>query len=308
MRVRVLKWVGVSLTALTVLATLGTGAVSFDVGWRLTHPTRRPITKTPAAYGLAYGPVRFPSRVDHLRLSGWLLPASGRARGLVIEAHGYHSNRSWDPPALPVAAALHHAGYAVLMFDFRDEGRSPGHQVSVGLYEQRDLLGAVDYARRLGYRRIGVIGYSMGAATALEVAATDSAVQAVVADSPFANLARFLHRHLTHWSGLPAWPFTPEILWELRLCCHLNARRVDPVRDLRHIGQRPILLIAGTADHTVPDTDSETLYRELHRDHDRNARLWLVAGAHHVGAYSAEPKRYLERVTAFFDRYLRARG
>lgn len=303
-RRRNLVWIGLAACAgVALLSVLATGFVAFYVSWGLIHPARLPVTRTPAAYGLPYRPVRFPSRVDHLRLAGWLIPAGSRR--IVIEAHGYRENRASEKPALPVARALHRAGIAVLMFDFRDEGRSAGSEVTVGLYEQRDLAGAVQYARRLGYRHIGVIGYSMGAATALEVAASDPAVEATVADSPFADLYSYLQRHLSRWTHLPSWPFNREIFFELRWIYGLNPRRVDPAKDLRHFGQRPLLLIAGTADKTVPPSNSEQLYRELRGEHDQRASLWLVPGARHVGAYSRRPDRYLTKVTRFFRRYLR---
>lgn len=275
-----------------------TGGIAYAVVWNLIHPTRVPITVTPAHEGLDYLPVKFSSMVDHLRLSGWLIPAARSTERLVIEAHGYHENRDSNTPALPVAAALHKAGDAVLMFDFRDEGRSQGNEVTVGLYEQRDLRGAVNYARSLGYRHIGVIGYSMGAATALEVAAKDSAVQAVIADSSFANLYRYLSVHMPRWTHLPNWPFTPEIFIELYVFNGLDVRRVNPRKDVAVFRHRPVLLIAGTADHIVPMSNSKALYRAMCRDHA--ASLWIVPGAKHVGAYTVAPQQYLTRVTAFF--------
>ncbi|QQE81347.1 alpha/beta hydrolase [Alicyclobacillus sp. SO9] len=288
---------------LVLLFLFVTGGISYYVGWHLTHPARKPITKTPAIYQLKYQSIHFPSRVDHLNLSGWLIPAgSAQSKKIVIEAHGYRENRSADKPALPVANALHKAGYAVLMFDFRDEGKSPGHEVSVGLYEQRDLLGAVDYAKKLGYRHIGIIGYSMGAVTALEVASRDQSVQAVVADSPFANFYQYLKINMPVWTHLPNWPFTSEILWEMPIFTHINPHLVDPEKDVRHFGQRPVMFIAGTADHLIPMSNSKTLYKELGTD--KHASLWIVPGAKHVGAYTVEPKPYLTKVTQFFNDYL----
>ena len=201
-----------------------------------------------------------------------------------------------------VAAALHRAGDAVLMFDFRGEGRSQGKEVTVGLHERRDLRGAVNYARRLGYHHIGMIGYSMGAATVLEVAAKDRAVQAVIADSAFANLYQYLRAHMSRWSHLPNWPFTPEILVELRVFNGLDVRQVNPEKDVARFRNRPVLLIAGTADQVVPMRNSQILYRAMRRD--PAARLWVVPGARHVGAYLVTPGEYLARVTAFFRRSL----
>lgn len=298
---RRLRWFVRGLVVLALLIA-GSVGVSYYVGWHLIHPTRKPITQTPALYGLKYHSIQFPSRIDHLQLLGWLLPAATPSDKIVIEAHGYRQNRSADKPALPVAGALHNAGYAVLMFDFRDEGRSPGNEVSVGLYEQRDLLGAVDYAKRLGYRHIGVIGYSMGASVALEAAAADPAIAATVADSPFANLYRYLQAHMQHWTHLPNWPFTPETLWTLRMFSHLDARMVDPERALRDFGQRPALLIAGTADTTISMSNSQALAAVL--QHDKDASLWIVRGAKHVGAYTVAPHQYIQRTLDFFNRYL----
>lgn len=290
--------------ALVLVFFAATGGVAYDVVWKLIHPTRIPLAETPAKLGLAYRDIEFPSAVDRVHLSGWLIPAARAGGRLVIEAHGYHENRASDAPALPAAAALHRAGFAVLMFDFRDEGRSQGNEVTVGLFEQRDLRGAIDEAHRLGYRRIGVIGYSMGAATALEVAAKDRAVRAVVADSPFADLYSYLSEHMPEWTHLPNWPFTPEIFLELRLINGLDVSKVDPLRDVAVLRHRPVLLIAGTADHVVPMSNSEALYRALRRD--PAASLWIVPGAKHVGAYTAEPAAYLSRVTALFEGALSA--
>ena len=222
------------MLALALVFFVATGSVAYDVVWKLIHPSRIALVETPAKFGLAFRNIEFPSTVDRVRLSGWL----------------------------------------------------------------------IDYARRLGYRRIGVIGYSMGASTALEVAAKDRAVRAVVADSPFADLYSYLSANMPEWTHLPNWPFTPEIFLELRLINGLDVCKVDPLRDVAAMRQRRVLLIAGTADHVVPMSNSEALYRALHRD--AAASLWIVPGAKHVGAYTVEPEAYLARVSDFFNKALGA--
>ncbi|GLG01966.1 alpha/beta hydrolase [Alicyclobacillus hesperidum subsp. aegles] len=287
---------------LAFVAWIATLAVSYVVCKQLTHPTRKPVTETPAIDGLAYQNIRFPSRIDHLSLSGWLIPAAKKTDRIVIEAHGYRQNRILDHPALPVAKALHDAGFAVLMFDFRDEGDSSGNEVSVGEYEVRDLLGAIDYAHAHGYAEIGIIGYSMGASTALEATALDPSVGATIADSPFADLQTYLQQNMGTWTHLPAFPFDAEIFWEAKHIFHLDPTAVDPLRDLASAKPRPILLIAGEADTTIPMQNSEEIYAEL--KHNPEDRLWLVPKAVHVGAYDVEPGPYLHRVVQFFSTYL----
>ncbi len=101
---------------------------------------------------------------------------------------------------------------------------------------------------------------------------------------------------------LPSFPFTPEILWELETATGINPNLANPEADMKHFGQKPVLLIAGTADTTIPMQNSQILYKEIHTD--RNAALWIVPGAKHIGAYKVEPGPYEQRVVAFFNKYL----
>lgn len=300
---RAFKISGISILIIVIVLFLGTMTVSYVVGSKLTHPVRKPLTETPRAVGLSYENIRFPARVDKLSLSGWLIPAASKTNEIVIEAHGYRGNRVLDHPSLPTAKSLHDAGFSVMMFDFRDEGDSPGKEVSVGEYEVRDLLGAVDYAKSLGYTNIGVIGYSMGASTALEATAEDADVKATIADSPFANLQTYLDANMSVWTHLPSFPFNDEIFWEMKHLFQLDPAKVNPLKDLASTKSRPILLIAGEADTTIPMKNSEEIYAELKGN--PNDTLWLVPGAKHVGAYDVEPTAYEQRVTEFFTKYLR---
>lgn len=143
-----------SLMLLTIVITM---SLSAYVAWQLTHPDRLQVTEFPEAYDLPYMEVQFMSRVDNVRLEGWLIPADTPTDEIVIQAHGYMDNRSNISAALPVAKGLHKAGIAVLMFDFRGHGNSSGELVSGGLYEVRDLLGAVDYARTQKFNQIGLL-------------------------------------------------------------------------------------------------------------------------------------------------------
>jgi dipeptidyl aminopeptidase/acylaminoacyl peptidase len=294
-----LAWILATALLVMVLATFG---VSYYVGWSMTHPARLAVKGSPADYGMKYTDVTFPAREDHLNLKGWLIPADTATDKIVIFSHGYKGNRANIDAALPTMKALHDAGFTVLAFDYRDEGESDGSLVSVGFYEVRDLLGAVDWAAQHGYHKIGVIGYSMGASTALVAAAKDDRIQAVVADSPFANLHDYLEENLPVWSHLPNWPFTPEILWECRVFNGLDSRQVDPLSGLAAWKPRPLLLIAGTADDTIPMTNSQALYNVVKNNLDD--QLWIVDGATHVKAYNVNPQVYETKVTSFFTRYL----
>ncbi|CAA7601638.1 Alpha/Beta hydrolase fold [Acididesulfobacillus acetoxydans] len=290
------RWLLWGTLSALILAFLCVTGISAFVGWSLTHPPRKPLTGTPSQLGLNFTNITFPSRTDHLPLSGWYVPAP-QANAIVIEAHGYGGNRCGDKPSLPVAEALWQKGISTLLFDFRDSGVSPGNLVSVGDFEQRDLLGAVDCAKALGYRHIGIIGYSMGAATAALVGAKDPDVAAMVLDSPFADLRTYLETGMPHWTHLPNFPFTPLILTEIPLLTGANPARVSPIKTIAQMKARPVLFIAGDADTTIPMINSVELYDQAKNPKDS---LWIVHRAKHVGAYSVEPREYLAKVSNFF--------
>lgn len=296
------NFISLFLGILLILGTVSTFGVSYYVGSKLIHPKRIPVTATPAKYHLNYHSILFPSRVDDLMIHGWIIPADSSNGRIVIESHGYGRNRSAFDAALPTADALHKAGFSVIMFDYRAEGNSPGKIVSVGEFETRDLIGAVDYAKKLGYKKIGVIGYSMGAATAIEAAEKDTSILAVIADSPFANLQTYLKKNLSKWSGLPNWPFTPQILWEMKVFHGLDASKVNPAKSLQHWKPRPLLLIAGTADKEIPMSNSVQLYNIVKSD--TNDKIWIVKGARHVKAWDVNHNKYDQKITGFFKEYL----
>jgi pimeloyl-ACP methyl ester carboxylesterase len=141
--------------ALAVGLALAYAAVCAVVADGLTRPERRAPDRSPSDYGLAYEAVTFPSRVDALTLSGWLIAplgsdaeadvAAGRRRPVVL-VHGRGGDRQHelDGRFLEVAAALAGDGHPLLVFDLRGYGASAGTRYTMGEREVRDVAGAVD--------------------------------------------------------------------------------------------------------------------------------------------------------------------
>jgi len=284
------------LVGFVSLGVLGCLGISGFVGWNLTHPKRIPVVSKPSEFGLTYQDVIFSSREDNIKLSGWYIPAEN-SKAVVIQAHGYGGSRTKEKPSFPVTQALVQQGISVLMFDFRASGQSEGSLVSVGDFEQRDLQGAIDYVKQLGYEKIGIIGYSMGASTTAVVAANEADIKSVVLDSPFADLKEYLQVNMPIWTKLPNIPFTPLILREIPVITGIKPENVSPLREIEKFAKRPILFIAGDADDTIPMENSQILWEKVNNPNDE---FWVVPGAKHVGAYSVLPDQYLEKVTKFF--------
>ena len=156
--------------ALVVLAVLY-GLVSFLIAQGVTKADRDPQEDHPSNYGLAFEDIEFPSQRGDLVLSGWYLPGDESSPHLIF-VHGIGSVRSGDN-AVELAARLVEQGYNMLLFDLRGHGSSGGDTVSGGYFERWDVLGAFDYLveRGIDPGRIGLMGFSMGAATSILAAA-----------------------------------------------------------------------------------------------------------------------------------------
>lgn len=287
---------------LAVLAVVAYFVISGWSAFSLTRPDRKPVVESPVLKGLTHQNVTFWSRRDRTDLKGWYFP-SPNSQAAVIVVHGRNGNRADEAIGLPeISKALVERGYNVLAFDLRGHGESSGDRLSFGPWETGDLLGAVDYVKLQGIqpRHIGVLGISMGAATALLAAADSDEIQAVVADSAYANISEVIEAEFPQASGLPAF-FTPGAMQMGRLLLGIDLGAAAPEKVVAKIAPRPILLIQGEEDELVPPSHAERLLRVA----GPNAQLWLVPGAKHARAFRQDPVGYLGRVVNFFHGALR---
>jgi dipeptidyl aminopeptidase/acylaminoacyl peptidase len=291
------------LLLLLVIAALL--SISLVVGWQSTHPKRKPVTTTPASLGLAFEPVQFRARIDQLRLDGWYLPAKAPSTKAVIISHGYKGNRLEEGAnALGTAKLLTENGYNVLMFDYRASGNSEGDVAAIGALEKRDLAGAVDYVRSRGNQKVGLLGYSMGAGTSLVVAAELPEVDAVVADSGLRDLEAYLKEKMPIWTNLPDFPFTQIILWTIPPLIGVDLKEMSPIDVAPALAKKPVLLIHGDADETIPPTNSEAVFAAYRGAGGTKGKLLIFPGAKHAGAAKKDPARYHQELLAFFGEYL----
>jgi len=287
-----LIWISVGFVLLILLVIFG---ISGYAAHSMTVTTREPLTQTPADFGLQYSDVSFPS-TDGLTLRGWWLESS-KENSVIIMVHGVDANRA-DPSVkmLDIAAQLVNHGYKVLMFDLRGHGESDGAQISAGYFEKRDVLGAVNYARQRGISRIGVLSYSMGAASSLMAAAETQDILAVVADSSYADLEEIINYQFSVRSDLPGF-FIPLILFMDRTLYGIDFRAVKPVESIKNL-TCPVFIIVGGQDDTVSVDQAQ---REFQASRNPQSLLWIVPEAKHTQSYVSRPQEYRDKVESFFD-------
>lgn len=267
-----------------VLACGSAGSwLAYHRAWDIVHPARSQAWRTPDWVGIdRFREVSFHS-ADGLVPRGWYAPPRNGA--VVIFVHGLGANRG---QLLDDAAMVYREGYGVLLYDSRNCGESEGTLTTLGYQEAQDVLGAVDLvlSQTAGDEpRIGLLGHSMGGATAILAAAQDGRVDAVTAQSTYASLEAILGSSLKQITGLPGFPFAPLVVYFGELEAGIRVEQVRPVDAIGLLSPRPVLVMHGALDEVIP-----------------------VSNAYDLFAAAREPKQlYIRELLGFLERHLLGR-
>jgi fermentation-respiration switch protein FrsA (DUF1100 family) len=239
--------------------------------------------------------VEFQSAEDHTRICGWFFAAPATPAPVVVLCHGIWTGRR---ECLPLALRFRAAGYNVLVFDFRAHGMSEGRFTSVGHHETNDVLGAVAYLKsrpEVDTQRIGVIGFSMGAAATIQAAARCTDIAAVVADSAYAAFLDAAHYSFSVVTRVPQFVVAPMAVRWAKWIVHVDPSQLRPIDVIARIAPRPVFITHGTLDEIVPVRHAHTLFAAA----EEPKELWIVPDAHHVGARDADTDAYFVKVETF---------
>ena len=234
---------------------------------------------------------------DGLRLAAWYFPSQNRAA--IILLHGYKANRS---TMLPIAAMLIRHGYGVIIPDFRGHGESEGELITFGHNEVRDVEAAHQYLltrSEVDPERIGLLGNSMGSATALLYAAENPAIKAVVAQSPYATLDDMVRANVRRLN-LPTFPLAPMMIFFIERKFGFPVDTLAPIRRIGQISPRPVLILMGGKDTWVNPEGGRQLYAAVGEPRE----LWFEPELGHLEFHEKRAAEFEERIAVFFDKHL----
>jgi fermentation-respiration switch protein FrsA (DUF1100 family) len=243
-------------------------------------------------YALPEGPhrdVSIPTE-DGFALHGWLLPARGEQRGTVVQFHGNAGNVTSH--FLSLGWVTGH-GLALLSFDYRGYGRSPGSPSPEGL--DRDARAAIRFAHTLPRGAwasdLVLVGQSLGGAVLLSTYGrlpTDGRerVRAIVVEGTFHSYSEIAASVLWR-TGL----FLPFAGFGYALVSDAYA----PAPYIARVAPTPLLVVHGDRDRVVPIAFGRAVF-------DLSAeprRFWSVRGAGHLRAFASD--REQERLIAYLE-------
>lgn len=302
-RRRYLRNLGIfAAAALCAGLMIGLGGLCWVYAEGLAFPQRAPTSATPADSGISTWQTITLTTSDGLRLDGWYIPPSAPQPGpALVFVHGHGGNRAQFLRELALIAP---EGYGALLFDLRNHGTSEGTTTAMGLLEVEDVIAAFDFLRdqpEVHPDQIGIYGASMGGAASLLAMARLPQARVLITESAYASFPDLVADGIRAVSGLPRFPFGDLIIGLTGLHSGQNLYTLQPIQALPHIAPRPVLILHGTADLTVPVSHAHRLYAAA----SEPKALFIVAGGGHINLVNVDTDAYTRQVIDFLNTYLR---
>lgn len=284
---RILKLTAFTALSCALLYLVISTSLAGVYAYFLTHPAC--MTNPPRIPGLPSPEEHWLSTSDGLSLRTWYYPGDNGAAILALGGMGGALGEN-----LPPVEFLIHAGFGVLQIDSRACAR-PASVVTLGAKEVLDAEAGLSFLRsRPEVEKIGIFGFSMGAATAVRTAARQVDIAAVVAEGGYFNLGEDFVEPESQINLLYR-TFLYTIAGAYQFFSGVNPWQVSPIDDLPSISPRPLLLIYGEG-----EAGSGRALAQFDAAREPKT-LWIVPGGAHGSNFAASPGEYQSRIVEFFN-------
>jgi fermentation-respiration switch protein FrsA (DUF1100 family) len=148
--------------------------------------------------------------------------------------------------------------------------------------------------------QIGILGNSFGGMLAIQYAAQNKNIKALVADCAFSSLNDTVSTSVEYFTDLPAFPFAPLIVFWAERETGFKTEDIDTTKWIAQISPRPVFLMQGGADVVISADSGQRLYDAAGEPKE----LWFDPELGHVQFDSERAEEFEQRVAEFFDQYL----
>jgi len=213
----------------------------------------------------------------------------------IIVCHGFASSKDFKL-IWHISDAIAQSGLCSFRFDFSGCGESEGEfRDSSYVKQKHDLHSAIDFVMKKGYKKIVLVGHSMGGAVSLMTAANDKRVIAVVdlaapshPERDFVkkfNVAQ--HKDMEHYHFILG---SKKYTLSKRFVEDISEAKIDKaVKSLKI----PLLFVHGTEDSVVGHDQSQHLFEIS----SGKKKIEIIQGANHL--FSKHMKEVSEIVSSW---------
>lgn len=219
----------------------------------------------------------------------------------ILFVHGY--NYPWIG-VLKYLRMLLDLGFNVFVPDMQAQGESEGDYITFGALESDDCIEWLAQIQKCAQTngfdraRVGIMGESMGAVTALMTMAKahlssmpiESRPLFCIADCPFSDWNKLMIMQGHKRYGVNPSPILPLVKSIIRRRSGADMDEVSAVKAAASI-KVPVLLFHGKADPLVPYQMSQAIAQ-----FNPDITLCLIEGAKHMNCYTTDPKEYRRQI------------
>lgn len=187
--------------------------------------------------------------------------------------------------------------FDVITMDFRGHGRSTG-LFTFTAEEPNDLQAVVKFAKKQ-YSKIGILGFSLGAATAIIYTSEHKDIQSIIAVSAPTDFGKIENHFLKKEAVVPAienFEFGKSL--SLRPG-NIFLEKIKPINVVGEISPIPILFITGSSDPIVHPWHANELYKKAK---EPKAIENFDKGLHAEELYLKMHNRFITLCKDWFDR------
>jgi uncharacterized protein len=235
---------------------------------------------------------------DGVKIAASYFPSADTNAPVILMLHGNGSSRSQFAGHVPW---LNAHGFSAMAIDFRGHGESGAEPKSFGHFESRDAEAAVRWLRAKHPRsKIGVIGVSLGGASALLGKSGPLPVDAMVLQAVYPDIDHAIRNRVAsqgHWTLAAI--LTPLLTYQSYFRYGVWPDQISPLSSAQKY-KGPVLVIGGELDSYTPVAES----RALSQAFPGKRALWIMPGLEHYQVSGANDEEYAQRLLKFFDAHL----
>lgn len=225
---------------------------------------------------------------EDVELSAWWV-GENDGEATVILVHGIRSCKE-DHNILLTGALLANAGFNVLAIDLREHGESSSvtGKVAGGQTEWRDVVAAFDWVnttKNVAEEKIGVLGFSMGAAITAMAFGEDDRINSIWLDATYYDFERIVRSEL-EFSGLPTF-FAKSGIYAGTFLDGITLNEREPSNAATSIGERHIFVHHNEQDERIPIIHSKDMC-EVAKENvgsSGSAQCWFTNASIEVDGY-----------------------
>ncbi len=232
---------------------------------------------------------------DGLKLTGHFLEHP-EAERIVLMFHGWRGK--WDQDGAAFTKGLYGERCSILMVDQRAHETSGGKYIGFGVLERYDCLKWLEYLTEYtDSLPIYLLGVSMGASTVLMASGMDlpERVKGIIADCGFTTPYEMVCIFAKKFMKIQGNSMVDAVNYLCRKKAGYDLKEYSTLEAMKRCCI-PVFFAHGTGDDFVPYEMTVQNYEACVSD----KKLFTVEGAAHTGSYLADPRKYMEELTAFF--------